>query len=71
MSLKIEVHSIQDGVCSLSGKQGEVLVVTIADGTAVQSALSVKSLMQILRMKLGQKSATPVVAIPMTESESA
>lgn len=72
-SIQMEIHGIQNGTDSLTGKDGEVLVVTFADGTVVRSALSQKSLMQILRMKLQQSGrATPVVAaIPLAESESA
>lgn len=72
MSIPIEIHGIGNGTDSLTGKEGEILIVTFADGTVVQGALSQKSLMQILRMKLQQAvRATPVVAVPMTESESA
>ena len=65
MSVKIEIHDIDEsGSCSLSGKSGEVLVVSFADGTVSESPLSQKSLMQLLRLKLGQKKAKPAEAKP-------
>jgi hypothetical protein len=56
MGIKLEVHAIEnDGVCSLTGKEGEVIVVSFGDGTISDSALCLKSFIQLLRLKLGQK----------------
>jgi hypothetical protein len=60
-AIKMTVHRLeQNGTCSLSGKEGEVLVVSFDDGTLNEGALSQKSLMQLLRMKLGQNGTKPV-----------
>jgi hypothetical protein len=54
--VKLEIHDVEEkGACSLSGKEGEVLVVTFADGTVSESALSVKFFIQLLKLNLGQK----------------
>ncbi len=58
--VKVTIHGLeQNGVCSLSGKEGEVLILSMEDGTITRGALSQKSLMQLLRMKLSQAGAKP------------
>src|SRR4051794_2884929 len=72
MSIKIEVHAMaSDGVCSLSQKQGEVLTVTFADGTVTEAPLSLKSFVQLLRMKLGGKAKLAPRAEPATAAREA
>ena len=65
MSIKVEFHGVQEnGIDSLTGKEGEVYIVTFSDGTATESPLTLKSVAQLLKMKLGQKptkSAAPPV----------
>lgn len=67
MSIKLTIHGLQaNGTDSLSGKEGEVLVVTFDDGTVTEGALSQKSLMQLLRMKLAQPAKKPApAAVPV------
>lgn len=64
--IKITIHGLEpSGTCSLSGKEGEVLILTMEDGTITRGALSQKSLIQLLRMKLAQpKKAKVPVAQP-------
>jgi hypothetical protein len=68
MSIKMTVHGIDaDGTDSLSGKTGEVLIVSFDDQTVCESPLTQKSLVALLKMKLGQKAkaARPTPAIPL------
>ncbi len=68
--VKLTIHGLEpNGVCSLSGKEGEVLILTMEDGTIARGALSQKSLMQLLRMKLSQGGAKPPrrEAVPTAE----
>ena len=68
MSIKMTVHAIEaDGTDSLSGKTGEVLIVSFDDLTVVESPLTQKSLVALLKMKIGQKKATRP-AIPMAQA---
>lgn len=63
--VKLTVHRLESsGVCSLTNKEGEVLLVSFDDGTLTESALSQKSLMQLLRMKLQQNGKSQGRAIP-------
>ena len=65
MSIKMTVHGIDaDGTDSLSGKTGEVLIVSFDDQTVCESPLTQKSLVALLKMKLGQKKETRP-AIPL------
>lgn len=71
MSVKITVHGMeQNGVCSLSGKEGEVLTVTFDDGTVSERPLSQKAVMQLLRMKLAQSGNGKAPLVVPVESES-
>jgi hypothetical protein len=55
--VKLTIHGLeQNGVCSLSGKEGEVLILSMEDGTIEHGALSQKPLLQLLRMKFSQGS---------------
>ena len=68
MSIKMTVHAIEaEGTDSLSGKAGEVLIVSFDDLTVTESPLMQKSLVALLKMKLGQKAkaVAPRPAIPM------
>jgi len=59
-AIKMTVHRVEQiGVCSLSSRDGEVLVVSFEDGTLTEGSLSQKSFMQLLRMKLGQNGKKP------------
>lgn len=54
-AIKLTIHGMDDrGICCLSGKEGEVLIVSFDDGTIREGALSQKSLLQLLRMKFAQ-----------------
>ena len=71
MSIKMTVHAIEaEGTDSLSGKAGEVLIVSFDDLTVTESPLTQKSLVALLKMKLGQKQKTaqPKPAIPMAQA---
>ena len=70
MSIKMTVHAIDaDGTDSLSGKAGECLIVSFDDNTITESPLTPKSLVALLKMKLGQKRAVaPRPAIPMAQA---
>ena len=71
MSIKMTVHAIDaDGTDSLSGKAGECLIVSFDDNTITESPLTPKSLVALLKMKLGQKQKTtaPRPAIPMAQA---
>jgi hypothetical protein len=62
------IHGVSNsGVCSLTGKEGEVIDVSFKDGTLANGSLSFKGLVQLLRMKLVQAkpalAATPVASI--------
>jgi hypothetical protein len=71
MSIKIEVHRLEEsGTCSLSGKDGEVLVLSFSDGTITEAPLSQKALMQLLRMKL-QKPKPAAKPEPAAEANGA
>ena len=73
MSIKMTVHAIEaEGTDSLSGKTGEVLIVSFDDQTVTESPLTQKSLVALLKMKLGQKAkaAQPRPAIPMAQAAS-
>ena len=68
MSIKMTVHGIEaDGTDFLSGKAGEVPIVSFDDNT--ESPLTQKSLVALLKMKLGQKAkAAQARAIPMAQA---
>lgn len=62
-AMRILIHGIKaSGIDSLTGKEGEVLIVTFDDGTIHEGELSQRSLMQLVRMKLsgnGKASRVP------------
>lgn len=78
MSVKLTIHSVGRDECVLSAKEAEGMVVTFDDGTVKENSfLSTKSLIQLLRMRLGgsngktagNASVTDVVsAEPVVES---
>jgi hypothetical protein len=74
-AVQLTIHAIKDnGHCSLTGKEGEVLIVTFGDGTLTEGTLSQKSLIQLLRMKLApgtkkSKAEQTVEAIPLPNGE--
>lgn len=58
-SLRVMIHQAGDGVCSLTGKEGDGLTVSFEDGTVMQQHLSWKSFRQLIAMKTAQTSAKP------------
>lgn len=70
--VKLTVHSVGRGECVLSEKEAEGMVITFEDGTVTESFLATKSLVQLLRMKLGvgngkSEEETPI-ATPLDSS---
>ena len=53
MSINVRFDSFGQGKDCFSGKEGEVFTLAFEDGT-VEGPLTMKSLAQILRMKLGK-----------------
>lgn len=74
--VKLTIHHFAEGECCLSGKAvTDGVVVSFDDATLSESLLSTKSLLQLIRLKLGVKnssgtssasSATPV-ATPLSD----
>ena len=69
MSIDITIHGTGVGQCTLSGKEGEGLVVTFKDGTLREGFLSHRAFQQLIKMKFAQAgkpaiagSAPPVAA---------
>ena len=52
-AVKLTIHGIGTGQCSLSGKEGEGITVSFDDGTIRESFLSTKAFMQLVRLKAG------------------
>lgn len=68
MSIDITIHGTGTGQCSLSGKEGEGLVVSFKDGTLREGFLSHKAFLQLVKMKFsqaGKPSAVPAQAVPV------
>ena len=66
-AIHLSVSSVGTGKCSLSGKDGDGLVVSLDDGTVSNQFLSWKSFRQLLAMKAAQgKPAAP--SAPKAES---
>jgi hypothetical protein len=63
--LKVTIHSVGSGACSLAGKEGDGLTVTFEDGTVREAFLSWKSFRQLCAMKSAkgakQPEARPVI----------
>lgn len=57
--IRVTIHQAGDGVCSLSGKDGDGLTVSFDDGTVTQQHLSWKSFRQLVAMKTAQSAAKP------------
>jgi hypothetical protein len=55
MTIDVSIHGVGVGTCSLSGKEGEGLTVSIKDGTLREGFLSQKAFMQLIRMKFAQQ----------------
>ena len=54
-AIKVTIHSVGTGTCSLTGKEGsDGLTVSFEDATVSQQFLSWKSFRQLLAMKSGQ-----------------
>ena len=53
--VKVSFHGISNGICSLSGKEGEVMNCSFDDGTVREGNLSFKAFQSLLRMKFSQK----------------
>ena len=58
MAVEVKFEDVGTGICSLSGKEGEVFEVAFGDGT-IKGSLSLKAIAQLLRMKLA-KNPRPV-----------
>lgn len=58
--VKISIHGFeQETVCSLSGREtAEAVVVSFDDGTLSEAPLAMKSLLQLVRLKLGVGNST-------------
>lgn len=72
-AIKVTIHQAGSGTCSLSGKDGDGLIVTFDDGTVTEQHLSWKSFRQLVAMKTVQngtkpptKPATAAIAPPAT-----
>ncbi|MCI0457180.1 MAG: hypothetical protein L0Z62_09400 [Gemmataceae bacterium] len=70
-TIRVTIHSVGSGTCSLTGKEGmDGLVVTFDDGTVKEAHLGWKAFRQILGLKVAQtgkpepKPAVPV-AVPI------
>lgn len=65
--LKVTIHRIETGICALTGKDSEGLVVTFEDGTVRESFLSWKSFRQLCSMKqLGKQESKPPSSTTIT-----
>lgn len=53
-ALKMTVHGIESGTCSLSGKDAECIRISMEDGTVQNTSLSFKAFASLLRMKFSQ-----------------
>lgn len=64
MSIDVTIHGTGTGLCALSDKEGEGLVVTFKDGTLREGFLSHRAFQQLIKMKFAQngggKAAGPV-----------
>jgi hypothetical protein len=67
MSIDLTIHGTGNGLCSLTGKEGEGLTVTFKDGTVKEAFLSTRAFMQLIRMKAGttEKSRPVPTAVPV------
>ncbi|MCI0704970.1 MAG: hypothetical protein L0241_28250 [Planctomycetia bacterium] len=68
MSIEITIHGTGVGQCSLSGKEGEGLIVSFKDGTLREGFLSHRAFLQLVKMKFaqaGKPSTAPVQTVPM------
>ena len=67
MAIDLTVHEAGIGLCSLSGKEGEGMLVTFKDGTLCEGFLSHRAFQQLIKMRLkqlgkpAQSSATPAL----------
>lgn len=57
--IRVTIHQAGDGVCSLSGKEGDGLTVSFDDGTVTEQHLSWKSFRQLVAMKTAQAATKP------------
>lgn len=55
--IELTIHGTGQGLCSLSGKDGEGLTVTFKDGTLREGFLSHRAFLQLVKMKLAQASS--------------
>ena len=69
MAVEMVIHGVSNtGVCSLTGKEGEVINVSFKDGTLANGCLSFKGLVQLLRMKLVKAKAETPLATPVASN---
>jgi hypothetical protein len=52
--IKVTIHRVENGHCSLTGKDGDGLSLSFDDGTVKESFLSWRGFRQLLSMKAGQ-----------------
>jgi hypothetical protein len=68
MSIDLTIHGTGIGQCSLSGKEGEGIVVTFKDGTLREGFLSYRAFQQLIKMKFAPApkplSAQPAQTVP-------
>lgn len=65
--LNVSIHYAGNGTCSLTGKEGDGIVVTFQDGTVKNQFLSWKAFRQLLAMKTSREKPepqTPVATSP-------
>jgi len=53
-AVEVVIHEAGSGVCSLSGKEGEGMIVSFKDGTLREGFLSHRAFLQLVRMKFAQ-----------------
>jgi hypothetical protein len=59
MSIDLTIHGTGIGQCSLSGKEGEGIVVTFKDGTLREGFLSYRAFQQLIKMKFAPAPKPP------------
>lgn len=62
--IKVTIHRVGSGHCSLTGKDGDGLSVSFDDGTVKEAFLSWRGFRQLLCMKAGQDGKPAPTASP-------
>lgn len=63
MSIEITIHGTGTGLCALSDKEGEGIIVTFKDGTLREGFLSHRAFQQLIKMKFAQNGGKPAPAV--------